>query len=273
VGKSHLLSLAGAVRMQGGGGGCGSTSNSPRNSGKNNTVDNNNNDNNNNNNSSSNTSNKGNGIVLADGRLHDDGMAPIPVKDRSKLAEKVSRVWEERLGGGTRRCAPQGRDDFVVSVEVNPAAGLSVERWVISIPVLFHIFAYIRRYVLYSVYIYRATGAIGSPSFSLVINDIITTHTYTRTHAFVQYRRVNNAKMLLGAGVDVVNIADGPRATVRMSNVALGLSIKREIPDSEVILHLCCRDRNLLGLQSGMCQFHAPHSSTYRFIHLSSDHT
>jgi len=32
---------------------------------------------------------------------------------------------------------------------------------------------------------------------------------------------VSTARMLRDAGVDVVNIADGPRATVRMSNSAL----------------------------------------------------
>ncbi len=37
------------------------------------------------------------------------------------------------------------------------------------------------------------------------------------------------ARMLREAGVDVVNIADGPRATVRMSNTALAEAIQREV--------------------------------------------
>ena len=55
--------------------------------------------------------------------------------------------------------------------------------------------------------------------------------------------------MLLQSGADVINIADGPRATVRMSNLALGLSMRQEL-GNEVLMHVCCRDRNLLGLQS-----------------------
>ncbi|MEL6182626.1 MAG: methylenetetrahydrofolate reductase, partial [Myxococcota bacterium] len=63
------------------------------------------------------------------------------------------------------------------------------------------------------------------------------------------------ARMLKAGGVDVVNIADGPRASVRMSNQALGLLVRREL-DMEVILHVCCRDRNLLGLQSDLLADH-----------------
>ncbi len=35
--------------------------------------------------------------------------------------------------------------------------------------------------------------------------------------------------MLRKGGVDVINIADGPRATVRMSNSALAEAIQREV--------------------------------------------
>jgi len=63
------------------------------------------------------------------------------------------------------------------------------------------------------------------------------------------------ARMLKAAGVDVINIADGPRAAVRMSNTALALALRREL-DTEIILHVCCRDRNLLGLQSDVLGAH-----------------
>jgi len=59
------------------------------------------------------------------------------------------------------------------------------------------------------------------------------------------------AAMLRRAGVDVINIADGPRAAARMSNLALGLKA-REQAGVDVILHVCCRDRNLLGLHSDL---------------------
>ncbi|MAE67174.1 MAG: bifunctional homocysteine S-methyltransferase/methylenetetrahydrofolate reductase [Phycisphaeraceae bacterium] len=63
------------------------------------------------------------------------------------------------------------------------------------------------------------------------------------------------ARLLKDAGVDVINIADGPRAAVRMSNTALALEMRRKL-ETEVILHVCCRDRNLLGLQSDVLGAH-----------------
>ncbi|MFQ5878232.1 MAG: bifunctional homocysteine S-methyltransferase/methylenetetrahydrofolate reductase [Acidobacteriota bacterium] len=64
-------------------------------------------------------------------------------------------------------------------------------------------------------------------------------------------RSLRAAAMLKRAGVDVINIADGPRAAVRMSNLALALRAKQEV-GIDVILHVCCRDRNLLGLHSDL---------------------
>ncbi len=61
-------------------------------------------------------------------------------------------------------------------------------------------------------------------------------------------KAVDGAKMLLEAGVDVVNIADGPRAVARMGPAALAQLVRREC-DMEAVVHYCCRDRNLLGMQ------------------------
>lgn len=54
------------------------------------------------------------------------------------------------------------------------------------------------------------------------------------------------AKMLRGGGIDVVNIADGARAQSRMSNAAMALRVQEQV-GMETILHVCGRDRNLLG--------------------------
>lgn len=120
---------------------------------------------------------------------------PIPVAERSALAAKVDRVWNERIKAPADKRPALHRDNFVVSVEVNPPRGLD-------------------------------------PSKS-----------------------VRAAKMLVEGGVDVVNIADGPRASVRMSNWALGRRIHDEL-GIETILHVCARDRNLLGLQADMLAYH-----------------
>ncbi len=59
---------------------------------------------------------------------------------------------------------------------------------------------------------------------------------------------IDGAKLLKDMGVDAVNIADGPRAVARMSPMALGVLIKEQV-GIEPIIHYCCRDRNLLGIQ------------------------
>jgi methionine synthase I (cobalamin-dependent)/5,10-methylenetetrahydrofolate reductase len=59
-------------------------------------------------------------------------------------------------------------------------------------------------------------------------------------------RAISAAKMLKEGGIDVINIADGARAQARMSNLALAVRVQREA-GIEVILHVCGRDRNLLG--------------------------
>jgi len=59
-------------------------------------------------------------------------------------------------------------------------------------------------------------------------------------------RAIAAARMLQQGGVDVVNIADGARAQARMSNLALAVRVQREA-GIETILHVCGRDRNLLG--------------------------
>jgi methionine synthase / methylenetetrahydrofolate reductase (NADH) len=65
------------------------------------------------------------------------------------------------------------------------------------------------------------------------------------------------AKVLAGsralkeAGADAINLAENPLARVRMGNIALGSVIQQEA-GIEVIVHVTCRDRNLLGLQSDL---------------------
>ncbi len=62
---------------------------------------------------------------------------------------------------------------------------------------------------------------------------------------------IANVKRLKEMGVDAVNIPDGPRASARMSSLALGQLLKRDV-GIESILHYTCRDRNLLGMQSDL---------------------
>ncbi|MBA3633727.1 MAG: methylenetetrahydrofolate reductase, partial [Acidobacteria bacterium] len=53
------------------------------------------------------------------------------------------------------------------------------------------------------------------------------------------------------AGVDAVNIPDGPRAQTRMSAQATAILVEQNL-GIEAVLHYCCRDRNLLGMMSDL---------------------
>ncbi|KPL00856.1 MAG: homocysteine methyltransferase [candidate division Zixibacteria bacterium SM23_73_3] len=67
---------------------------------------------------------------------------------------------------------------------------------------------------------------------------------------------LKNVEKLKQIGVNAINIADSPMARVRMSCVSLAYLIKQKI-GIETILHLTCRDRNLMGLQSDLLGVHA----------------
>ena len=59
------------------------------------------------------------------------------------------------------------------------------------------------------------------------------------------------ARLLKQAGVDAVNVPDGPRAQSRMGALMSALLIEREV-GLETVIHYCCRDRNLLSMLSDL---------------------
>ena len=65
------------------------------------------------------------------------------------------------------------------------------------------------------------------------------------------HKTLDSIRLLKDAGVDGVNIPDGPRAQTRMSAQATAVLVEREI-GIEAVLHYCCRDRNLLGMMSDL---------------------
>lgn len=62
---------------------------------------------------------------------------------------------------------------------------------------------------------------------------------------------LEGAKLLMEHRVDAINIPDGPRATARMTGLALAVLLQNQV-DIETVLHYTCRDRNLLGMQSDL---------------------
>ena len=62
---------------------------------------------------------------------------------------------------------------------------------------------------------------------------------------------IENAIICAEYGVDAINIPDGPRASARLSPLVTALQIE-QAADIETVLHICCRDKNLIGLQSDL---------------------
>lgn len=63
------------------------------------------------------------------------------------------------------------------------------------------------------------------------------------------HKELEGAKFLKAAGIDAINIPDSPRASARMSNLALCTLVQQQA-GIETVLHFTCRDRNVLSMQS-----------------------
>src|SRR5204863_2035045 len=68
-------------------------------------------------------------------------------------------------------------------------------------------------------------------------------------------REIAGAKLCRQHGIDAINVPDGPRASARMSAQVTCQLIQREA-GIEAVNHFCCRDRNILGIQSELLGAH-----------------
>ncbi|OQM46571.1 bifunctional homocysteine S-methyltransferase/methylenetetrahydrofolate reductase [Anoxybacillus sp. UARK-01] len=66
---------------------------------------------------------------------------------------------------------------------------------------------------------------------------------------------LEGAKALKETNIDALTLADNSLATPRISNVALGTLIKQQL-GIRPLIHITCRDRNLIGLQSHLMGLH-----------------
>src|SRR5678815_2578973 len=64
-------------------------------------------------------------------------------------------------------------------------------------------------------------------------------------------RMLTDTRRLKDAGVDAVNVPDGPRAQSRMGALLTSVLIEQQV-GIETVTHYCCRDRNLLGMLSDL---------------------
>jgi methionine synthase I (cobalamin-dependent)/5,10-methylenetetrahydrofolate reductase len=64
-------------------------------------------------------------------------------------------------------------------------------------------------------------------------------------------KMIEGVRSLKDAGVDAVNVPDGPRAQSRMGALAVSLIIEQQV-GIEAVTHYACRDRNFLGMFSDL---------------------
>lgn len=69
-------------------------------------------------------------------------------------------------------------------------------------------------------------------------------------------RFMERAQVLKEAGVDAITMADNSLAMTRISNLSMGYLVKDRL-GMRPLLHLTCRDRNLIGTQSHLMGLHA----------------
>jgi methionine synthase / methylenetetrahydrofolate reductase(NADPH) len=68
-------------------------------------------------------------------------------------------------------------------------------------------------------------------------------------------REIAGAKLCAGHGIDCINVPDGPRASARMS-AQVTCQLIQQHAGIEAVNHFCCRDRNILGIQSELLGAH-----------------
>ncbi len=69
-------------------------------------------------------------------------------------------------------------------------------------------------------------------------------------------KEIAGAKLCKDNGIDCINVPDGPRASARMS-AQVTCQLIQEQAGIEAVNHFCCRDRNILGIQSELLGGHA----------------
>jgi len=85
----------------------------------------------------------------------------------------------------------------------------------------------------------------------LFSGEKVTTMEITPPRSVLLDSMLDKVRECKNAGIDAINIPDGPRASSRISSLVTAIMIEREI-GIETILHYCCRDRNLIGMQSDL---------------------
>ncbi len=90
----------------------------------------------------------------------------------------------------------------------------------------------------------------------LAAGELVTTVEIVPPRGIDPARMQEGVRLLAKAGVDAVNVPDGPRAQMRMGALATAVLVE-QAAEVEAVVHYTCRDRNLLGMLSDLLGAHA----------------
>jgi methionine synthase / methylenetetrahydrofolate reductase(NADPH) len=90
----------------------------------------------------------------------------------------------------------------------------------------------------------------------IAAGELVTTVEIVPPKGITAGRMLAGVRMLKRAGVDGVNVPDGPRAQMRMGVIPTAVLVE-QVVGIEAVVHYCCRDRNLLGMLSDLLGAHA----------------
>ncbi|HUF49603.1 MAG TPA: bifunctional homocysteine S-methyltransferase/methylenetetrahydrofolate reductase [Longimicrobiales bacterium] len=90
----------------------------------------------------------------------------------------------------------------------------------------------------------------------IAAGELVTTVEIVPPKGITPAKMLAGVRVLKAAGVDAVNVPDGPRAQMRMGVIPTATLVE-QIVGIETVVHYCCRDRNLLGMLSDLLGAHA----------------
>ncbi|MDD5697296.1 MAG: bifunctional homocysteine S-methyltransferase/methylenetetrahydrofolate reductase [Victivallaceae bacterium] len=99
----------------------------------------------------------------------------------------------------------------------------------------------------------------------LARGEFVTSVEITPPRGFDLASTIEKAVKCREAGVDAINIPDGPRASSRISPLITAIEIQ-EKAGIEAVLHCCCRDKNLIGMQADLLGCAGKHVNNILFI-------
>lgn len=85
----------------------------------------------------------------------------------------------------------------------------------------------------------------------LAKGEWVTSIEMTPPRGFDLTSTIQKAIQCKDAGIDALNLPDGPRASSRLSPIVTAIEIQ-EKAGIEPVLHVCCRDKNLIGMQTDL---------------------